>query len=244
MHTDRIEFRTPDLFLQFSGFSRADMIELVPGGKQEDSSIGIASAAVRNLMVQHRLKSYSFEQTSERRRTRVRFEPADVRQDTVLVITVPEGTRLGFNTGTEIVQQYVFREAVFIHAGRIEKGLKTAALGTLQARIAKGEIIVPVMPPFSSSPRVIHAERPELDDGELLAVRRLLGKGTAAVFEAIVTETGQVIEVIQTSTLPRRLPRSVMRKLEDAAMRFSYEPQVVNGRAQGFRTNIVLEIPQ
>lgn len=244
MHTDRIEFRTPDLFLQFSGFSRSDMIEVVPGGKQDDSSIGVASTAVRNLIVQHRLKSYSVEETSVRRRAVVRFEPADLRQDTVLVITVPAGIRLSIGTGTEIVQAYDFREAIFIHAGRIEKGLKAAALGTLQERIAKGEMIVPPMPPFSSSPRLIHAERPELEATELQAMRKLLSKGTAAVFEAIVTETGQVIEVHQTSTLPRRFPRSVMRKLEDAAMRYSYEPQMANGRAQGFRTNIVMEIPQ
>ena len=229
---------------QFSGFSRADVIEVVPGGKQDDSSIGIASTAVRNLIVQHRLKSYSVEETFVRRRAVVRFEPADLRQDTVLIITVPEGTRLSIATGTEILQAQDFRDAVFIHAGRIERGLKSASVATLQERTAKGEIIVPPMPPFSSSPRLIHAERPELEASELQAMRKLFSKGTAAVFEAIVTETGQVIEVHQTSTLPRRFLRSVKRKLEDAAMRFSYEPQMANVKAQGFRTNIVIEIPQ
>jgi hypothetical protein len=246
MHTERIEFSTPELILHFYRFTRADMIEIVPAGKQEDPGIGVASAAVRNLIVQHRNHSYTVEVTPERRRTVMRFQPADVRQDAVLIVTAPEGTRLTIATDDiTTLQRRDFREAVFIHDGRVEEGLNAAALNTLHERVAKGSIVLPAIAPFNSAPRVIHTERPELERDELQTVRRLLdGKRTAAVFEATVTDTGQVIDVLQTSALPVRLPRSIMRKLEEAAMRFSYEPQVVNGKAQSFTTSIVLEIPQ
>jgi hypothetical protein len=248
MHNERIDFRGSDLHLGFIGFSRTDLVEIIPAGKQEQPGIGISSAAIRNLVVQHRTKSYTtmVEQLDNvrQRRAAISFQPADVRQDAVLIITVPEGVRLSFSTRSEIIQGHEFREPIFLHDGRIERGLKSAALETLHARVARREIVVPVMPPFLSAPKLIHSERPDLDTDELRATRRLLAKGTAAVFEATVTETGQVIDLLQTSSLPGRLPASVIRKLRDAAMRYSYEPHLANGRAQPFRTSIVLEVPQ
>ncbi len=251
MHTERVEFRG-NLHLNFTGFSRADMVEIIRVGKQEQPSIGISSVAVRNLTLQHRTQSYRVEVSPwPRNGSIITFRPVDVRQDSVLIITVPEGIGLSFTANSQTTQAYEFREPrfvqrepIFIYGGRVERGLRAAVLTTLYDRAKRGEIVIPVMPPFITKANLIHAETPELDREELQAVRRLLAKGSAAVFEATVTETGQVLEVLQTAALPARLPRSVMRKLEDAAMRYSYEPQVVDGRARAFRTSIVLEIPQ
>jgi hypothetical protein len=65
----------------------------------------------------------------------------------------------------------------------------------------------------------------------------------AIAFTATVTDTGQVIDVEPLSGIPARLPRDVIEKLEYAAMRHSYEPYILNGRATTFTTTIVMEIP-
>ena len=65
----------------------------------------------------------------------------------------------------------------------------------------------------------------------------------AISFEATVTDTGQVIEVRALSGIPPRLPRGILAKLQDAAMRHSFEPYVLDGKAATFTTTIALEMP-
>ena len=104
---------------------------------------------------------------------------------------------------------------------------------------------MPLVPASNPKPRVIHRDQPDLNAADLRAIRKLSAAGPlVVVFEATVTETGQVIEIHQTSELPVRLPGELMRKIEEAAMRFSYEPYVIDGRAQPFTTPIALEVPR
>src|SRR5258708_3406032 len=80
MEPERIPLASGDVSLAFAGFTRADLIEVVRAGKQEETSIGISSVSIRNHVVQHRQKSSSLQTRSDRRGATLAFRPADVRQ--------------------------------------------------------------------------------------------------------------------------------------------------------------------
>jgi hypothetical protein len=145
----------------------------------------------------------------------------------------------------ETVRTPNFQGSVLIHEGRVDRGPKANALNVLYARVEDGELVVPVVPASNPKPRIIHKDQPDLNAADRQAIRKLSGAGPLVLaYEATVTETGQVIEVHLTSQPPVRLPGEIMKKMEEAAMRFSYEPYVIDGRAQPFTTTIVLDLPR
>src|SRR3954469_18580988 len=91
---ERIALRSNEVFLSFRGFGRADMIEIVPVGRQDDPSVRITSAVIRNLILNNREKSYTVVHDSRRFNDALSFTPADLRQDSILIINVPDGVRL------------------------------------------------------------------------------------------------------------------------------------------------------
>jgi hypothetical protein len=244
MDSERVPVQSIDLALSFSGFSRIDLIEVVQVGKQEEASIGISSVTIRNRVIQHRQKSYILQTRSERRSTTLTFRPADARQDSLIVVTVPQGARTTISMDGEIIRTPPLEGTILLHDGRAERSPKPNALNIVYDRVAKGELIVPPVPEPNPNPRIIHQDRPDLTAADIEAIRKVWSGGAlVVVYEATVTETGQVIEVHQTSQLPARFPRDVMRKIEEAAMRFSYEPYVINGTASPFTTTIAVEVP-
>ena len=245
MESERTPLASADVSLSFSGFSRVDLIEVVRAGRQDETSIGISSVAIRNRVIQHRQKSYTLQTATERRSAAFTFRPADVRQDAVIIVTVPQGVRVSITMDGQPVPTGNFQGSLLIHDGRVERGPRSDALNVLYARAEKGDLVVPVVPPSNPEARLIHRDQPDLNAADLQTLRKLSASGPlTVVFEATVTETGQVIEVHQTSPLPVRLPPNLMRKIEEAAMRFSYEPYVISGAAQAFTTTIVLELPR
>jgi hypothetical protein len=244
MEPERIPLSFPEVSFGFSGFSRTDLIELVRAGRQEETSIGINSASIRNHVLQHRQKSYTLQTRSDRRGMTLTFRPADVRQEAVIVITVPQGVRVNISMDGEGIPTQNYQASLLIYEGRIDSGPHATALNALYARVDKGDLVVPVVPASNPEARIIHRDQPDLSAAELQALRKLSANGPlTVVFEATVTETGQVIELHQTSQLPVRLPGDLMRKIQESAMRFSYEPYVINGAAQAFTTTITMELP-
>jgi hypothetical protein len=244
METERVPLESMDLSLTFTGFSRADLIEVVQVGKQEEASVGINSVAIRNRVIQHRQKSYSLQTRFDRKPASLSFRPADVRQESVVVVTIPQGVRLTIAMDGETIRSANLQGAILLHDGVVDRGPKANALNLLYARIEKGELVVPLIPESNPKPRIIYRDQPDLNAADLQALRKLGAGPLVVVFEATVTETGQVIEVHQTSQLPVRLPNELMKKIEEAAMRFSYEPYVVDGKAQPFTTSIAVELPR
>jgi hypothetical protein len=244
MDSERVPLTSAEVSFVFSGFSRTDMIELSRAGRQEETSIGINSVSIRNHVIQHRQKSYTLQTRSERRITTLTFRPADVRQDAVILLAVPQGVRVTISLDGQTLPAQNFETSLLLHNGSVDHGPRATALNVLYERIDGGELVVPVVPPSIPEARVIHRDQPDFSTADLQNLRKVSGGGRLTlVFEATVTETGQVIELHQTSQLPVRLPGELMRKIEEAAMRFSYEPYVVNGAAQSFTTTITMEVP-
>ena len=241
---ERIALRSSRLVLNFRGFSRADMIEIVPAGRLEEPSIRVVSAAIRNLILINRDKSYAMVHT-EGRTEAITFTPADLRQDTILIVSVPEGTALQVSyNGNDVPLKGPLKEGLFLNDLDVRRGKPGAVIELLNARLKNSEIVLPVTPPLNPKARLIHAERPELTREEIRVLDRLSGDEHPAIsFEATVTDTGQVIDVRPLSGIPQRTPRGILEKLQDAAMRHSFEPYLVNGKAEGFLTTIVLERP-
>jgi hypothetical protein len=245
MQNERVPLESVELALTFAEFSRADLIEVVQVGKQEETSVGISSIAIRNHVIQHRQKSYNLQTRFDRRPMTLSFRPADVRQESVVVVTIPQGVHITVSMDGETIRTLNFQGSLLIHEGRVDRGPKADALNVLYARIEKGELVDPVVPESNPKPHVINKDQPDLTYADVQVLRKLSsGSLLVVVFEATVTETGQVIEVHQTSQLPVRLPNELMKKIEDAAMRFSYEPYVVGGKAQPFTTSIAVELPR
>ena len=245
MEPERVPLSMADLSLSFSGFTRVDLIEIVQVGKQEEMSVGISSVAIRNHVVQHRQKSYTLQTRSDRRSTTLMFRPADMRQDAVIIVTVPQGVRFTISMDGEPLRTPNFQGSLLIHDGRVDRGPRANALNALYARVEDGELVVPVVPSSNPEPRIVHKDQPDLNAADRQTIRKLSGTGPLVLaFEATVTETGQVIEVHLTSELPVRLPGEIMKKMEEAAMRFTYEPYVIDGRAQPFTTTIAMDLPR
>ena len=241
---ERIVVRSSRLFLGFTGFSRADMIEIVPVGRQDEPSIRVTSATVRNLMLRNRDKSYVVTQ-NERQRDVLSFRPADLGQDNILIVTVPEGlnVQISYN-GNNVPIRGTLKETLFLNGLDVQRGKPGFVVDALNERLKKREIVLPVIPSANPKAQLIHSERPDLTGDERRILDRLSEVQPPAIsFEATVTDTGQVIEVRPLSGIPPRLPRGILEKLEDAAMRHSFEPYVVDGKAATFTTTITLEMP-
>src|SRR5262249_52885600 len=112
MEPERVPLTSPEASFVFSGFSRADLMEVARAGKQEEASIGISSVSIRNHVVQHRQKSYTLDTQPERRITTLTFKPSDVRQDSVIVIMVPLGVRVAISMDGESIPTQTFQTAL------------------------------------------------------------------------------------------------------------------------------------
>jgi hypothetical protein len=240
---ERIPLRSSDVYLNFREFGRADMIEIVPAGRQDDPSVRVTSAAIRNLTLMNREKSYVVIQ--ERHRNDIlTFGPSDLRQNSIVIVSVPQGVRLQISYNGINIPIRDMKEGVFLNDLTAQRGKPGAIVALLNERLKRNEIVLPFAPPAIPKARVIHAERPELTNEEIRVLDRLAGTPRAAIsFEATVTDTGQVIDVRPISGIPQRTPREILEKLRDAAMHYSFEPYVVNGKSAGFTTTIVLELP-
>jgi len=141
-------------------------------------------------------------------------------------------------------QRNVLNESLFLHDLALRRGKAGALIAVLNERLKQNEIVLSVTPPANPKARVIHTQRPDLTKDDIRILDKLGGEQRAAIsFEATVTDTGQVIDVRPISGIPQRAPREIVEKLRDAAMRYNFEPYVLDGKAAAFTTTIVLEAP-
>src|SRR5690349_17720376 len=112
---ERIPLRSTDLALNFRGFGRADMIEIVPAGRQDDQSIRVTSAVIRNLTLQNHEKSYAVSQDSRRRNDALTFTPADLRQSSIVILSIPDGLQLQISVdGNDVPVRGPLKESLFL----------------------------------------------------------------------------------------------------------------------------------
>jgi hypothetical protein len=242
---ERIPLRSTQLSLNFHGFSRADLIEIIPAGRQEDPSVRVASAGIRNLLLVNDDDTYVVQHdTRNRQRDSIVFTPADLRQDTLLLLTVPDGTRLSITYDGIVIQEWGrMKESVFLNDHAIHGAAQGALVRKLNQRLKDAEIVLPVIPPANPKAQMIHSDRPELSSEEMRILERLIGGKLALTFKATVTDTGQVIECRPLSGIPSRTPQPIVEKLKDSVMRHTFQPYVISGKATAFTTTIVLELP-
>jgi hypothetical protein len=173
------------------------------------------------------------------------FQPANLRQETVLIVSIPAGARLQISySGNNVPINGPLKESLFLHDLEVQRGAPGRAIAVLNERLAKREIVLAVKPPVNTKARILHDASPDLTRNQRRTLYQLSEEQRAVVqFELTVTDTGQVIEATPVSRNAPRLPRDIAERLRDAAMRYSFEPYLINGKASSFRTTITLELP-
>src|SRR5262245_15886075 len=157
---ERIPLRSSELFLRFQ-FGRADLIEIVPVGRQDDPSVRITSAAIRNLMLLNSDRSYVVQHAASRHADTWSFTSPDPRQDGVVIVSVPECLRLHVSyNGNDVPVAGPLKESLFLHDLAIKRGKPGAVISLLNERLKNHEIVLMAAPPSNSKARVIHRERP------------------------------------------------------------------------------------
>jgi len=244
MDIDRVDLGSGRrAFLSFDGFSTTDLIEVHPSGQIDEPSVGIRSVAVRNKIVQHREKSYSVRARKDPMQSMVSFAPADVSQDAVIVVDVPQGMDVSIAVRTQTLRTRDFQVPVTFSNGRIEERPGTGPFDTLYQRISDEDLVVPRVHPAHPDPRVILTGNLELTEEERETLIRLTkGEPARVRYDATVTETGQVLDLYPLQDLPRGTPQEIADKVLAAAKGYSYAPRGVDGRAQAFTTTITLDV--
>jgi hypothetical protein len=242
---ERIALASNSPSLSFTGFSHADMIEIIPAGIENQRSIYVTSAAIRNLMLGGDARSYEVRHQKSRGGDALTFRPADLGQETILVLTVPQGMRLQISySGNRVPISGPLEESLLLHDLAVQRGAPGSVVALLNKRLKNGVLVLPAKPPEYTKATIIHQARPELSRDERRVLYQVFeGQRSVFQFEITVTDTGQVIEARPVSGTSVALPRRIAEKLKDAVMRYTFEPYVIDGKASSFRTMITLQLP-